>query len=126
MYEELDFRLALTHSHLEKVKRQPAKNYSRKGITEYLQGSSCDIFKLLDEKYWVLKNGDLPNENVLDITFEENREVIAGSFREQEYHPFIWLTNLETEEDDEKHVVPGLFWHNSEDDAHPYASGLTN
>jgi hypothetical protein len=68
----------------------------------------------------------LPAENALEITFEENREVIAGTFENQEYHPFIWLTNLENEENEEKHVVPGLFWHNSEDDAHPYASGLVN
>ena len=52
--------------------------------------------------------------------------IVRGHFKDQEYHPFIWLTNLEKEEDDEKHVVPGLFWHNSEDDAHPYSSGLNN
>ena len=36
LYEELDFRLALTHGHLEKVKKLPAKGFGRKGMNDYL------------------------------------------------------------------------------------------
>jgi hypothetical protein len=42
-----------------------------------------------------------------------------------EYQNFICLTNLHLE-DESKHVVEGIYWHNSIDDAHPYASGLNN
>ena len=126
LYQELDFRLALTHGHLEKVKRLPSKGFGRKSITDYLKVGMCDLFKLLDEKYWETKNASLPTEQELAITYEENTEIISGHFEDRPYHPFIRLTNLQEEDadDDSQQVVADLFWNNTIDEAHPYSSGL--
>jgi hypothetical protein len=87
----------------------------------------CDIFKLLDSQYWAAKNKVLPPQQTVAIAIEENIEIISGHFEDRPYHPFIWLTNLQEDaEDDSQQVVSGLFWHNSIDEAHPYESGLSD
>jgi len=101
MYEELDFRLALTHGHLEKVKRLPAKGFGKKSIQDYLKVGMCDIFKLLDSQYWAAKNKVLPPQPTVAIAIEENIEIISGHFEDKPYHPFIWLTNLQEEVEDD-------------------------
>ena len=84
LYEELDFRLALTHGHLEKVKKLPAKGFGRKGMHDYL-ATAHDLFKLLDSNYWVTKNSFLPTEHELAVQYEENREVVVGLFEDVPY-----------------------------------------
>ena len=77
--------MALTHGHLEKVKKLPSKGFGRKGMNDYLQTATCDLFTLLDSRYWITKQAKLPCEAELEVQYEENREVVAGRFEDMEY-----------------------------------------
>ena len=96
------------------------------GITQYLQqGGKCDLFNLLDQKYWDKKEAYLPPKVDLDNAIEQNKEVTSGQFEGKDYHPFLELTRVKDKGIAESYSED-LYWQNEVDKRTPYGSGLNN